>query len=279
MSSTTRNFLLSFSLLFGLGFTPAFALSPEELGLLIRQGEKITIVDVRPATLFSQGHIPDAINIPAVLVPQKDLPPLGRVVVYDDGLGKNTSREAVAALNAKPGIKAEILDGGIAAWEQSLAHTTAAAGLAHENLPVITYQDLKKTPAQDLLLVDLRKPAAIAVPAPPAGAAVAADPVPLTDLASEFSGAAVTRSPFVQPAVRQGAAAPPLLVLIDNGDGSAQETARVLKANGIKRFAILAGGEEMIVRKGQSGRQRASFTVDPKTPGKISSSSITNRIR
>ena len=41
-------------------------------------------------------------------------------------------------------------------------------------------------------------------------------------------------------------------VLIDRGDGSADITARQLKAAGIKRLVILAGGEETLVRKGQS---------------------------
>jgi hypothetical protein len=52
-----------------------------------------------------------------------------------------------------------------------------------------------------------------------------------------------------------------LLVLIDSGDGKADEMARALKANGNKRFVILAGGEEMLARKGKAGLQRSGSVV------------------
>ena len=51
---------------------------------------------------------------------------------------------------------------------------------------------------------------------------------------------------------------PPLLVLIDNGDGVAQTMARTLKANGLKRYVILTGGELILSRQGQAGLQRSS---------------------
>ena len=40
-------------------------------------GEKLTLIDVRPTALFKQGHIPNAINVPAPVVPHKQLPPSG----------------------------------------------------------------------------------------------------------------------------------------------------------------------------------------------------------
>jgi hypothetical protein len=43
--------------------------------------------------------------------------------------------------------------------------------------------------------------------------------------------------------------------------------ARVLKANGIKRFVVLAGGEEMIARKGQSGLDRVGSSIVVRQPG------------
>lgn len=247
----------------------AGAMSPQDLQKIVAAGEPITIIDLRSEALFQEGHLPNAINIPAVLVPQKNLPPLGRVVVYDDGLGQEAAKTAAAALNRMNGIQAEVLDGGLAGWEQSAAYTTAAAGLSPESTPVITYDRLKRTSPEEVVLVDLRRSSA----APGQSRQVAGDPAPLSDLTAEFPNIPIIKSPFTSPPARRqsGSAGtvPPLLVLIDNGDGAAQESARALKANGVKRFAILAGGEEIIARKGRPGLQRVgtTFTVQqPKAP-------------
>ena len=105
-------------------------------------------------------------------------------------------------------------------------------------------------------------------------------PEPLTDLRQEFTRLrGVTRSPFDLPQSRQGGtngAAVPLLVLIDDGDGSAQEMGRSLKANGVTRYVVLAGGERVLARKGRTGTGRASSTiVVHRPPG--SSLTTTNR--
>jgi hypothetical protein len=76
----------------------------------------------------------------------------------------------------------------------------------------------------------------------------------------------VTRSPFDLPQLRQsesGGGVKPLLVLIDDGgaDNSALEMARVLKANGVRRVVILAGGEEILSRAGKPGLQRRGVVV------------------
>ena len=47
-----------------------------------------------------------------------------------------------------------------------------------------------------------------------------------------------------------------LVVLIDSVDGSSEAQARALKARGIRRYAILAGGELAIARKGRRGLAR-----------------------
>ena len=248
----------------------ASALTPAEVQKQLAAGKPLTFVDVRSRAAFQAGHIPNAINIPAALVAQKQLPPLGNVVVYDDGLGTETATAAATALSAKPGIAAFPLEGGFAAWESAqAAASTRASGLAPDELPLITYSQLKHAETNNVVLVDLRKRPAPAPQTLSKAAAVSA----LTDLATEFPHAKITKSPFAAPVQRLsggGAAAsvPPLLVLIDNGDGSAQETARQLKANGVKRFAILAGGEEMIVRKGEPGlnRQGSSIVVQQSDP-------------
>jgi rhodanese-related sulfurtransferase len=241
----------------------ALAVSPAEVQLLLAAGEKITFVDVRAKTLFQKGHVPGAINVPAALVPSKQLPPLGRVVVYDDGLGRDTATLAAAALNQKTGITAEVLEGGFATWESARATTTKAAGLKPEETPFITYADLSSVQGDDVVLVDLRKePVQLRQDS---AAQPAVPPEPLTDLRQQFSKVrGITRSPFDLPQMRQasaGSPAPPLLVLIDNGDGAAQEMARKLKANGVTRFAILAGGEQIVARQGRSGLGRAASTI------------------
>ena len=124
--------------------------------------------------------------------------------------------------------------------------------------------DLRKEPAQS------RQASADAQAAEP--------PEPLTDLRQEFTKVrGITRSPFDLPQSRQsGAATPPLLVLIDNGDGSAQTMARTLKANGVTRYAVLVGGEKILARKGRPGLSRAASTiVVHRPPG--SSLTTTNR--
>lgn len=236
----------------------AFAISPAQVQKLLDSGEKITFIDVRLNVLFQRGHVPAAINIPAQLIPEKQLPPLGHVVVYDGGRGEDAAALAVGALNAKSGITAEVLDGGYAAWEMAQAATTKPRGVAPEEMPLITYDQLKNTKSSDVVLVDLRQSKAVAHIA----GGEAAAPT-LTDLTTEFPSARVVHSPFEASPVHASVAGatPPLLVLIDNGDGSAKNTARALKANGITRFVILAGGEKILSVHGQAGLQRIGSSV------------------
>ena len=231
-----------------------------ELQKELAAGSKLTVIDVRTTSVFSRGHIPGAINIPASLCAQKHLPPLGRVLVCDAGLGRDAVDQAAAALAAKPGITVEILEGGFAAWESAQAATTRAPGMKPEAPNYITYEQLKAAKAGDMVLVDLRHSASpkqerVSATAP------AQLPEPLTDLSHEFPDLPLTQSPFsAQPKLKAasgGSTTPPLLVLIDNGDGKAQEMARTLKANGVKRYAILAGGELILSRHGQRGLQRS----------------------
>lgn len=247
---------------------PVAALTPIEVQKQLAEGKALTIVDVRSREAFQVGHIPNAINIPASLVAQKQLPPLGAVVVYDGGTGVDTAAAAVNALNAKSGIIAVPLEGGLAAWESvQVTATTRAPGLAPDELPVITYDHLKNSETNDVVLVDLRR-RPVAKRNLTGKSSV---PQTLSDLPTEFPHAQVTESAFAPPVKKRAkgngdTSNPPLLVLIDNGDGSAQEVARQLKANGVKRFAILAGGEEMIARKGQAGLNRQGSSIVVQKP-------------
>lgn len=237
------------------------ATQPEVVQRRLQAGEKITFVDVRSTDFYQKGHLPGAINVPVAILAEKRLPRLGTVVVYDDGLGGDAAVNALFALNRKPGIAAEILDGGYAGWVAAKGETTTAFGAAKEELPMITYQKLKTASADDTVLVDLRR-----APTNSGPATRSTMPQPLTDLRTEFPGVPVTRSPFNVPGVRKsglpGSGGSPLLVLVDNGDGSAQETARALRANGNTRVVILVGGETAIARKGETGLQRLGHTVE-----------------
>ena len=240
------------------------AASPSEVQRRLTSGEKLTLIDVRDTRLFTQGHIPGAINIPAALCQAKQLPPLGQVVVYDEGLGQTAAASAAAELSRKPGIQAEVLEGGLAAWEMlPEVAATRARGAQAEELPMISYDKLKQAPPGDLVLVDLRQPTTQSKVAAKV-AQPTTNQTPLTDLATEFPGARVSRSPFQTGSTKKTAGAPggsPLLVLIDQGDGRAQAAARALKAQGQKRFVILAGGEMILQRHGQAGLQRRGLDV------------------
>ena len=220
---------------------------------------RLTLIDLRSPLLFAQGHIVGAINVPASLCAHRSLPPLGKVIAYDGGLGKETTEAAVRALAAKPGLTVDVLEGGFAAWETARAQSTRMKGVQREKPNYISYAELKSLAASDVVLVDLRS--TTQAPAPAMKTAIAVDQ-PLTDLAQEFPGRKVSRSPFELPAPEAKSSAPestpPLLVLIDHGDGVSEGMARTLEANGTKRYVILTGGELVLARQGQPGKQRSS---------------------
>jgi rhodanese-related sulfurtransferase len=245
----------------------SWAATPAELQALLAQGEPLTLIDVREESMYRAGHIANAINVPYRVVARKNLPPLGRVVVYDRGLGGTDAAHAVRMLDEKPGIQAEVLEGGYAAWEANRGTTTRPAGFQPEKLDYIAYQDLSDLGASDVVLVDLRKPN-VQTSGQLTRQGMTADAAPLSALEEKFPGKAVVESPFDIPAVaaraggekslqRMSEAEPvPVMVLIDSGDGEAEKTARILRANGIRRVVILAGGERIIERDGAPGLQR-----------------------
>jgi rhodanese-related sulfurtransferase len=242
----------------------AHAISPAQLQQALAKGAKLTIIDVRNTDVFQQAHIPGAISIPAALCSAKKLPPLGRVIAYDGGLGNNIVESAVADLNAKPGIRAEILEGGFAAWEALKIGDTRGRGVEKQTLPMVTYAQLKTNLTDDIVLVDLRKSRPLAKEAKSTGEAA-----PLTDLHAAFPQARVEKSALNVAGKKKsssGETLAPLLVLIDSGDGTSEEMVRTLRANGVSRFVILAGGEEIIARQGQSGSKRSGSSVPVVTP-------------
>ncbi len=233
--------LIGFPALLAIGLLPASGLTVAGLQAQLAGGGKITVIDTRSPLAFGQEHIPGAINIPASLCPHKNLPPLGQVVVYGDGLGSGAVEAAAAALAEKPGLKVEVLEGGFAAWKGSQGLTTRGTGMKQETFNYISYAHLKAAKADSAVLLDLRKPSFSA-------------PQGLTDLNAEFPGMRRARS--AEEAWRGATGAPPLLVLIDSGDGTAETLARHLKAGGTHSYVILAGGELILSRHGQAGLQR-----------------------
>lgn len=246
----------------------SMALTPEELKEMLARGEKVTIIDIRHSGLYTQGHIPGAINIPSSIMALKRLPPIGDVVVCGDGIRTDLAMEAVDELNNKPGIKAEMLEGGFAAWEALNLSTTQEPGLGKQRFQYVTYQDLEKAAVSnpDMVLVDLRTRGLNEDSAP-------GSPEDLTDLSAKFPN-----RPIIRPERRRGSdgeqwdVSSGILrgrrgsqhryqyVIIDNGDGQGEKVAQRLFAAGVKRVVILTGGEQILRRDGQPGRLKREKT-------------------
>jgi len=219
----------------------AGAIIQAELQDTIARGERITLIDIRNSRLYQDNHIPGAINVPVAVVSVKRLPPLGHVVVYGDGIRTDQTLEAVTALNSKNGIHAEMLEGGLGAWQSLKLQTTRKAGLSTAGLQYLNYQELKKasTANSDMVLIDLRT----------------GERQPLTDLSAEFPLQEVKKlshgqngwelSPCFEDGVRDK-----LFILVDDGKEQSERVARQLTAKGVKRVAILTGGEISLTNKG-----------------------------
>jgi rhodanese-related sulfurtransferase len=94
--------------------------SPQDITMLINRG-KATILDVRDAKDYADGHLPDAKNIPLADL-DKRLSELDKfksrslIVV-----GKNDARASAAAAKLGKAGFADVvnLEGGIAAWQKA----------------------------------------------------------------------------------------------------------------------------------------------------------------
>jgi len=231
-----------------------WALTPQQLKEKMSQGTTLTIIDVRNTQHYTEGHIPGAINIPATVIGKKRLPPLGEVVVYGDGIRSDIPEKAATELNSKNGIKAAVLDGGLPAWESLQMPTTQPSGLSRKNTRFLSYQELTETVGvnRDILLVDMR------------GETKNDRGKTRTVLEEKFPGvrsirvegkkrlnnSALDVTEIVRGIGGGGNARHYLCVLIDNGDGNAEEVAQRLHAAGFARVAILTGGEEALSSEG-----------------------------
>lgn len=264
----------------------ARALTPAELAARLARNEPPFLIDVRPATAYQEGHIPGAMNIPLSLLPLKQLPTSQPVVVYGDGLGLIDDAQALTAVRAKQGLRAEALEGGYAAWLAQTRLTTARPGVSQERLPGITYGQLVAATKGDMVLLDLRSSAtpATAAGAPRMERQVAAAPAPdiLAGFAAKIgvpvisagtpavaapalagtAAAAGTPARAAAPAL-DGAKSGKLLVLVADNEAAATEVARQLRASGNYRFTILIGGTESIRNEGRIGTGRMDGNAAP----------------
>jgi rhodanese-related sulfurtransferase len=252
--------------------TVSAAVTPEELNRRMNSGESLTLIDVRPTLDFAQGHIPGAINIPANALASRRLPPLGEAVIYSEGLGRLDEERVLEELNRKPGIRAEILSGGLAAWESVNLPTTAPKGLSRQEVPVITYQQLLSANPREMLLVDLRGGEEGRAAATDLRALLPHARLHRPSLGLEQTG---RRSPpdagsarrerqaglVRDPVVQRANPASYLIILIDDGDGSAVEAAEALRSQGNRRVVVLAGGEDILRRGGRSGLERSGSSI------------------
>ena len=80
----------------------------------------VTLLDVRPADEFADGHVPGAVNIPLAELKARldEVPPETRVVAYCRGPWCVLAFEAVALLR-KEGRDARRLDGGLPEWRRA----------------------------------------------------------------------------------------------------------------------------------------------------------------
>ena len=92
------------------------SIAPEDVQRYREAGEEVVVIDLRPATVFSKGHLPRARSLPLGEVKRREaeIPRSGRVVLY-----AATPEEAAAAyqfLREAGHRNVMVLAGGLPAW-------------------------------------------------------------------------------------------------------------------------------------------------------------------
>jgi rhodanese-related sulfurtransferase len=268
-----KNMLKCFAItvIFTLVISPQAALGIEAGALkeMLDQGEKVTIIDIRSLKLYAANHIRGAINIPAGIITRKPLPPIGRVIVCGDGIRQDITLKAVEELNTRPGIQAEPLAGGFAAWQTLNLPGSRSPGMKSEALRYITYEELCNASEgnQNMVLVDMRL--AVKKKVKTGRDTAAGDNPNLSDLSEKFpdlevitldrkntnystKGDEISLSKF--SGTKRGGD-DKVYVLIDSGDGKSEDVARRLYGSGLNQVVILIGGERILQREGRQGSQ------------------------
>lgn len=242
----------------------AESISGERLAERLVSDEPPLLLDIRREHQYEAGHIPGAINIPLGMLGSRRLPPVGEVIIYADGLGETDPLEAVALLEKREGLEPKWLRGGYAGWETVSGVSTAMPGFQKSSQRHISYGKLKASGGNGAVIYDLRKKAGSALEEHfPDARVVRGDRRRVLRAASD-SGAARPQSldadeGQANPLLRgKRASSEQLIVLIDDDNESAREVAASLRAQGLHRVVILAGGEMMVEMEGRSGLERAS---------------------
>ncbi len=265
--SNWHRYLFALAALLFWGAGAAAAMSPEALRTVLSDpgADRVVVVDIRNPAEFRSGHIPGSMHIHVVGIEARSVPPFGQVVVIWDGIDPAEAARALRALNAKPGIEAELVEGGYPAWTASGGRTSGVPGLEIAVTPSLSYEDLLKLALDpDLVVVDLRE----------------ADEDTLTDLNALLPNARIlaphtfgrremkrslhTKEGLDHQGVRkrhsprwlrgQALDESGLYVLIDAGDGRMSErVARRMAARGLNRVYVLIGGERILQSNGKSG--------------------------
>lgn len=240
-----------------------FAIDAETLEEMLDQGQKVTVIDIRSRELYRAGHIRDAIHVPASVIARKPLPPIGRVVVYGDGIRNDITLKAVEALNAKAGIQAEMLEGGFSAWNAQNFPKSQRPGMRKGQCRYITYEELQKarTTNRNLVLVDARQLQKKQRKTEQEKSRANAQD--LSDLSEKFPGLEIIsldrkallggpkgENVSISAFSKEHNA---VYVIIDSGDGTAEKMVHRLYGAGIRQVVVLLGGERSLRREGLPG--------------------------
>jgi rhodanese-related sulfurtransferase len=215
------------------------------------QNEPVVVIDVRGRAEYSSGHIPGSLNIPLSGIGQRPLPQFGRVVIVWDGVNRDAAQRGLAAFNAKPGIQAELLDGGYPAWPTS--RSVGTTGVQPGGPLSVTYAELLALAnSDDLVIIDLRS---------------VAEGTALTDLRKLLPNSRIIEPSLTERAAmriqaenktrrgvpnravpqwlkHQGLGDNVMYVLVDDGDGRQTELVfQRLHVRGLTRVFVLTGGE------------------------------------
>jgi rhodanese-related sulfurtransferase len=245
----------------------ALGMSPERLlaRLADRDADRVVVIDIRNRAHFNSEHVPGSLHIPLLGIEGRTLPGFGQVVVIWDGIDRAEAVQAVGALNAKPGIDAELLEGGYPAWSASGGHPGGAPGLGIATTPTLSYDQLLKVANDpDLVVVDLRESDAQDLTDLNALLPNTRIVAPLAYERHEMKQSLHTAEGLDHQGVRkrdtphwlrgQSFNAAGFYVLIDAGDGRMSErVARRLSARGVKRVFVLLGGERVLQTAGEPG--------------------------
>lgn len=268
--------------------TASRAMTAAELSQRLKAGEVIQLIDLRSKSRFEAGSIPGAMCIPASVILEKAFPVMSPAVLFDDGLGGTDAADIAATINQRPGWKAEVLEGGFAAWlALSGAPLNSPAGLHAEPIHHITYENLSAL-RENVVLVDLRpvdpetagSHAKAALGKKPASSSA---PDPVTDFCNNARNRSYHRDlesfrkQFQAPrqSTRKNSpgnpaprtfATPPLVVLIDSVNADPHDTVRKLRSEGYTRVLVLAGGDESILLQGRRGKGRVAGSIGQSAP-------------